>query len=953
MRRFPYPYVLLSLAVTLTLAGLFYLPYLSVRNKTINAFHQQQTLQLERAVEGIQGFFFTYRRALTYLADQSSIVSLDAGGRLLLNDFFAIHKTQLVAVLRSDQAGKVVFSVSDPERWGGRSLPDNPPAGALLKQTLTVSEPMAIGDEKCCVVMSHPLFKGPSYQGSIAVVISAKDAVQPFIDQVRLERAAYVMLFSRGGNILHAPQAELVGKSMSALGHHELLQAYEKIDGRTNGFFTLQHHAADTAGPAASPQRYGTHLPIQLPGDSSWVIVSVAPENEVLSTMAAFRKQWLIVTAITAMAVGCLSMGLTMVMARRRAEKEQREVQEQLVQLLDYAPMGVLLVNEEGVVTYANKAVSAIFDVATPRSVYEQPMLGFIHPDDRTKVAQRVYESRQTRSGETFMARAVATGGEYRDAKIAVSSFHLGNEKNCIVILQDITDERKVEETQRRLATAVEQVREMVMVTDTSWVIAYVNAAFCQMIGYSRQEAIGREYSLMCTGENEQHLFDHIQEVVSRGETWQGRIFAKRKNGTIFITASSVSPVRNMDGIVTHWVTVQRDITNEVEIESRLRQAQKMEAIGTFAGGIAHDFNNILGAIIGFTDMALLHSEKGSELYEHLVHIRQGGKRAADLVDQILTFSRQSTMKKIPVTVAPVIKESLRLIRASIPTTIAIDRRIHDQQSKVLAAPVQLQQIMMNLCSNAFYSMREHGGTLSITLERLAGDACGNIDTGEDGECLSLTVRDTGTGMEDVTLQRIFNPFFTTKEPGEGTGMGLSVVLGIVQDLGGDVQVDSVVDKGTTFTIYLPLAENDVKGEILSSEAPLPSGNEHVLVIDDEKEIRETFKMMLNHFGYRVTTTSNPKEVLSLLRDDSFDVDLLITDHTMPVMTGIELTREINGIRPELPVILCTGYSDRLNQKVAIEAGACDLMMKPVDLQELAGSVRSAIEGAAARRAES
>ncbi|WP_319549077.1 PAS domain S-box protein [Desulfogranum marinum] len=943
MRRFPYSYVLLSLAATLTLAGLFYLPYLSVRNKTIKAFHEQQTLLLDQAVKGVQGYFSTYQHALEYLAEQDSILELDSSGKLLMEDFYAIHKSRLLAVFRSDENGDVVFATTGRENSPWSGIDKQVLKQVLLEKALAVSEPIDAHQKECCVVMTQPVFRADVYFGNISFLISFKEVAKRYIDPVKLDRAAYVMLFSRNGITLHAPQPELVGTPINSYRHNELQQLHAKMEGGQKGFFTLTEDFIVTE-QRRDLHRHGVYLPVNLPGGTFWSILIVAPENEVLYTMAAFRKQWLIVTVITTIAVGCLSMGLTLVIAGRREEKKQREVEEQLVILLDHAPMGVLLVNGKGTVTYANKAASHMIEVDSRQTLYNTPFLEFIHQDDQGKIADKLRNRQPGNAGEIASVTVTTTGKTNRDAKVSITPFTLGSERCAIVILQDITEELKVEETQRRLATAVEQVSEIVMITDTEGIIEYVNGAFGKMTGYSREEALGSEYFLMCSSDNDKHLFEHIGEVVSRGETWRGRIINKRKNSTVFIVASSVSPVRNHVGRVTHWVTVQRDITNEVEIESRLRQAQKMEAIGTFAGGIAHDFNNILGAIIGFTDMALLQSEKSSELYDHLVHIRQGGKRAADLVHQILTFSRQSTMEKIAVTVAPVIKESLRLIRASIPSTIAIERHILDQDSKVMAAPVQLQQIMMNLCSNAFYSMREKGGTLTIILEQASSDKCGDLDVGFGDTCLCLTVQDTGVGMEDATLQRIFNPFFTTKEPGEGTGMGLSVVLGIVQDLGGDVQVESVVDKGTTFSIYLPLAGQSGSGELLISEAPLPSGTEHVLVIDDEKDIRETFKMMLNHFGYSVTTTSNPKEVLSLLQDKDCSVDLVITDHTMPVMTGLELTEKIAEIRPELPVILCTGYSDKLNLDAAIGAGACALMMKPVDLQELASSVRSALE---------
>jgi len=490
----------------------------------------------------------------------------------------------------------------------------------------------------------------------------------------------------------------------------------------------------------------------------------------------------------------------------------------------------------------------------------------------------------------------------------------------------------------------VDQVKEAVLIADVEGNVEYVNAALSETTGYSRGECAGQPARMLWAREQDAHFEQKMQDVVDLGEVWRGRIVNQRKDGSLFVAAATVSPMRDAGGAVSHFVLVQRDITHEVAIESRMRQAQKMEAIGTLAGGIAHDFNNILGGIIGFTDMALLQSAPGSEIHSNLQHIRQGGKRAADLVQQILTFSRQSAQAIVPVTVAPLVKESLQLMRATLPATIDITQELSAGKAMVMAAPVQIQQIVMNLCANAFYSMREKGGRLTIRLERKTAAALGKAGEGEGGEWVALTVEDTGQGMENETLQRIFTPFFTTKQPGEGTGMGLSVVHGIVRELGGDISVQSHPGEGAVFTVLLPMADQQTNGGLVSSEEPLPGGTEHIVVVDDEKEIRETCRMMLGHLGYAVTTSGAPDKVLALIEQAQPPVDLVITDQTMPKLTGLDLTEEIRRLHPHIPVILCTGYSDRLNYDIAREAGACDLLMKPVDLRGLSMAVRSALD---------
>ena len=570
-------------------------------------------------------------------------------------------------------------------------------------------------------------------------------------------------------------------------------------------------------------------------------------------------------------------------------------------------------------------------------------LASLFHQESRLAVGDMV---RQAASGDAVTASS-ARGEEddRREYVLTATPYRHGQEGQCIVIVRDVTDERKVAETQRRLVAAVDQVKEAVLIAHRNGAIEYGNAALEEMSGYRREELHGQSVRMLWEKDQDAHFEQHIEEVASLGEVWRGRIVNRRKDGSLFVAAATVSPVRDGDAVVTHLVAVQRDITHEVEMESRMRQTQKMEAIGTLAGGIAHDFNNILGGIIGFTDMALLQCEPSSELYDHLRHIRQGGRRAADLVQQILTFSRQSSEEKAPVLIVPLVTESLKLLRATLPTTIDIRQELLAGDAMVKAAPVQIQQIVMNLCANAFHSMREQGGQLTVRIEEIDAETLGNADESGARRQVSLLVRDTGKGIDDDILHHIFTPFFTTKDPGEGAGMGLSVVHGIVTDLGGEITVQSKRGEGTTFTILLPVTEAEASGVLKSTEGALPTGTEHILVVDDEKEIRDICRMMLGHLGYIVTTTGRSEEVLGLLAARMGKVDLVITDQTMPRLTGVDLTRAIRREFPNIPVILCTGFSDRLNADIAREAGACNLLMKPVDLRGLSAAVRAALDG--------
>jgi two-component system, cell cycle sensor histidine kinase and response regulator CckA len=942
--RFSYQHITLALLATLILAGLFYLPYLSVRDKTIETFRVQQSLLAQQAGSGIQGYFSTYEKALAYLVQQSSIQHLDESGKTLLQDFFSIHPEDILGIQRLDAAGAPLFATP------GKSLDGQGGAAVHCRQIqaqhkAAVSDVIHLSGDEGRMYFSAVVAPDHRFDGCLSFSLPFTRVAGRHLEQIPLHHGGYALLFSHAGYILTAPDSDLVGKSSESLhgDSDELAQLRTAIAGDEQAIVTLSHDVR-TGADRLDRKFYAVVYPFEVPGSTQWSIVLLTPTREVLGAMAEFRSQWFIVTVVAIIAVGLLSLFLSGIVTRRREEQRLRAVEEQLAGLLDLAPMGVFLLAVDNTVIYANKEAEHMIAEDGEEKVIGRCFIDLLHPDSRLPVAASIRDLAAGQAISMDSLQLLRFFGNVRDVVITATPYRLGQQSQCIVIVRDVTEERRTAARQRRLAAAVDQVKEAVLIADSTGIIDYVNAALSEMTGYSREECGGQPVRMLWAREQDAHFSQKIEDVVDLGEVWRGRIVNQRKNGSLFVAAATVSPVRDAGGAVTHFVVVQRDITHEVEIESRMRQAQKMEAIGTLAGGIAHDFNNILGGIIGFTDMALLHSPPDSEIHHNLLHIRQGGKRAADLVQQILTFSRQSAMEKVPVGVAPLIKESLRLLRATLPSTIDIIQDLQADDAMVMAAPVQIQQIVMNLCANAFYSMREMGGHLTIRLDHKTRAELGKVEENGGGDWVALVVEDTGQGIEGDMLQRIFTPFFTTKEPGEGTGMGLSVVHGIVQELGGEITVQSQPGTGTVFTVLLPVVSHGLSGSLTSSEEPLPTGTEHILIVDDEQEIRETCRMMLAHLGYTVTTTGNPLEVLTLIEQAQPPVDLVITDQTMPKMTGVDLTTELRRFRPDMPVILCTGYSDRLNYDIAREAGACDLLMKPMDLRGLSTAVRSALD---------
>jgi signal transduction histidine kinase/ActR/RegA family two-component response regulator len=380
--------------------------------------------------------------------------------------------------------------------------------------------------------------------------------------------------------------------------------------------------------------------------------------------------------------------------------------------------------------------------------------------------------------------------------------------------------------------------------------------------------------------------------------------------------------------------------------ERQLQQVLKIQAIGTLAGGIAHDFNNILFPIVGYTELTMDEVPDNSVAHNNLEEVLKAAHRAKDLVQQILTFSRQSGQERKPVKVHSIIKEALKLLRASIPASIEIINNIHDDCHPVMGDATQIHQVIMNLCTNAYQAMQDKGGTLEVSLSE--------VDVGyeetiekigmQPGRHLQLLVRDEGCGMDAAVMDRIFEPYYTTKEQGKGTGLGLSVIHGIVKNHRGDISVTSSPGKGTTFKVYLPITEDaDIANEFEPSNGAA-KGNERILLIDDEEQIVSMEQQMLENLGYEVTARTDSTEALKEFSEQPQNFDLVITDMTMPHMTGDELAQKLLDIKPDIPVILCTGFNEDITEEKALSMGIQKFVMKPVIKNDLATTIRTVLD---------
>ena len=467
-----------------------------------------------------------------------------------------------------------------------------------------------------------------------------------------------------------------------------------------------------------------------------------------------------------------------------------------------------------------------------------------------------------------------------------------------------------------------------------------VNPAFERMTGLKGPEIVGRTV-LEVLPATESYWITTYGRVALGGEPVHFEEYSAALGRYFEVTAYRPAP--GQFACIFTDVTEKRLAEEEKQkLRLQLQQAQKMEAIGTLAGGIAHDFNNILAAIVGYTEMARDDSPPGSAVASDLGQVLQAAQRAKELVKQILSFSRQGESHQVSVQPNLLVKETLKMLRSTLPSTITIRQDLAANGATILADPSHIHQLVMNLCANAYQAMEEKGGTLSLSLRALSiAEAEGDL---LPGNYVRLTIGDTGPGIAPEVLPRIFDPFFTTKEVGKGTGMGLSIVHGIVKSCGGSISCASTLGRGTVFDITLPrLAGEAVVLEPRDSEQ-VPGGGEHILYVDDEEMLREMGSHMLKRLGYRVTARGNSLEALVCFQNDPRSFDLVITDQTMPGMTGIDLARRLLQLRPELPIILCTGFSNLVSKERAKAMGIQGFAMKPMSKKDIAVLVRQLLD---------
>ena len=663
--------------------------------------------------------------------------------------------------------------------------------------------------------------------------------------------------------------------------------------------------------------------------------------------------------------------------ALRESERHERERAEELATMLEALPTPVIIVhNSEGTHMTGNRAADELF--RQPRGT---EISLSAPPEVRSGHFRAIKDERELRIDE-LPARRAARGENVQDFEYSLVFDdgtardllaygtplwdNKGQPRGAVHTLVDITERKAIErelqkarddleqrviERTEQLANSEKEFRslaeampQIVWITKADGWNIYFNQQWVDYTGLTLEESYGHGWNKPFHPDDQKRAWDAWQNAVTNNGTYSLECRLRKADGTYRWWLVRGVPVANEKGETTKWFGTCTDIEEFKGVEAQLRQAQKLEALGTLSGGIAHDFNNILAAIIGFGELLEGHVTKGSRYERHLKRILEASLRGRDLVRQLLTFSRKVEQEKKPVLLSSIVRETVKLVRATTPATIDIKLGSVTESGLVLGDPTQIQQVLMNLCTNAVHAMMEKGGTLNIELSDFSvSPSNGNPLDIEPGLYMKLTVRDTGIGMPPDIMDRIFDPFFTTKGLGAGTGLGLAVVLGIVKQSNGYIAAESEPGRGSTFTVYFPKITEEVE-IVESSDESIPTGDERILFVDDEEALVEMGEDVLAEIGYDVTSRTGSKEALSLVREDPARFDLVITDQTMPAMTGVELAREILAIRPDMPIIMCTGFSHLVDADKAKAAGIRAFAMKPLTKREIARTIRQVLD---------
>lgn len=619
--------------------------------------------------------------------------------------------------------------------------------------------------------------------------------------------------------------------------------------------------------------------------------------------------------------------------------------------LVEHAPLGIVYLDAKGIVVYTNPACDRMMNL-TPGQL--SPALGYRfvdlpsirrNPDIARKFA-RLVEGEPLPLIEVDYESLLGT----RLRLVVTGTPHFGPDGRivgAVIMHADATDRSRAEAERNRLAGAVQQAGEGIVITDLNGVIEYVNPAFERITGYPASEAMGRTPRILRSGAHDAAFYRGLWQTLKRGDVWSARLTNRRRDGSAFEAEGTISPIRDEAGQITHYVEVLHDITDHVAMEEQLRQSQKMEAVGRLAGGVAHDFNNMLTAILGNVDLAKRSLDRPASTAEFLLEIEQCARSAAQLTRQLLTFSRRQVIRPEVINLNDTLERVKGMLRRLIDEDVRLSFDQTQDLGQVRVDAGQVEQVILNLVVNAREAMPD-GGELIVSTgnTRLDEAYTATRPDVKPGPYVVLSVSDTGCGIPKDIIRRVFEPFFTTKSSGRGTGLGLSIVFGIVNQAGGHVAVYSEPGVGTTFHVYLPRVDMDAAAAATAAGSAVPRGTETILLAEDDEVVRALAGRMLTECGYRVLIGESGRHALDLARSASEPIHLLVTDVIMPDLDGVRLADALKASDPKVKVLYMSGHPAEVVADRGIRRDGAEFLQKPFALEILAGRVRAILDGA-------
>ena len=655
----------------------------------------------------------------------------------------------------------------------------------------------------------------------------------------------------------------------------------------------------------------------------------------------------MIIVIAAALLVQTILIAALLLQRRRKQESEER-----YRALLDNAPDGVFVQTRERV-AYVNREILRILRAERPEQLIGQPVLNLVAPEWRKIVKERMQRVNTSAAADALpMIEEEYLRVDNSRVQVEVSSVPavFDGQRGALVFVRDITERKQMDEKVRKLSSAVEQSPVSIVITDKDGIIEYVNRRFTEVTGYSFGEAIGKNPRILKSGELPPELYRRMWETIRDGQEWRGEFHNRKKSGELFWELSMISPIFSAAGAITHYLAVKEDITERKQLEEQLRQSQKMEAFGQLAGGIAHDFNNLLTVIQGNVSLLQLQEPLNPDQAGGLVEIAKASERAANLTRQLLTFSRRQLFQPKPLDLNEVVAITSKMLQRIIGEHIGLETHFAPGGAPIKADRTMMEQILMNLAVNSRDAMPKGGRLVIQTAAVVISEADAQANPkARSGAFIRLKVADTGCGIAPEAMERIFEPFYTTKEVGKGTGLGLATVFGIVAQHHGWIEVESKLNSGTAFHIYLPRLAESEKSQTEFFRAPdVRGGNETILLVEDEAPVRSLVRKVLEQKGYHIIEADSGLSALELWQQHRDAIDLLLTDMVMPGgISGQELATRLLAEKPGLKVVYNSGYTDEMLGENSPLRDNPNFMEKPFSPGKLLKQVRNCLDGVA------